>query len=478
MRSRAVSIGHFGWIALSLVVLTARAKGAAAAAASEGGGLTLEPTTIAVRGGAEIAAEKGMLKVPLRHADAGGASIEIAFIRVKSVAARPGPPTFVLAGGPGDSGVRIVRQMFGGGNRIRSVLTGDVIGIDQRGAGASRPSLVVKDRYGFPPEAPGDASVYRATMVKTCREVAARMRKEGVDLAAFNTNENADDVDLLRRRLGYETTNLWGTSYGSQLALTVLRRHEGGIARAMLASPVGPDNLWKRPGQVQACLERLGQSDPKLLRRMRDVFASLEKQPVSVPTPHPATGRAVSVGISAFDLRLWTWASLGQVETTKNLPRAFKTMSEGDFTGPAMWLLRFRLGAGVGSAMNHAMDAASGCSAARRTQISKEAGEYLLGDIANEFDGVMKDAAWDVPRLGEEFHQPVRSSRPVLIVCGELDAKTPVECAKEILSTLPNGRAVFLRNEGHDFRPREDVAKVIAAFFRGEELPREQWVGE
>jgi len=246
----------------------------------------------------------------------------------------------------------------------------------------------------------------------------------------------------------------------------------------MISSPVGPDHLWKRPSHIQNCLERISKDDPELLKQMGEVFERLSNQPVRVDVPHPLTGESVSIGINAFDIQVFAWFALGRLETTQQLRGAFKAMSAGDFTEPARWLVRFRLTAGVSSAMNHVMDAASGCSDERQLQIAQEADRCLLGGIANFFDGALKSAAWDVPQLGDDFRRPVRSNRPVLILCGEFDAKTPVENAREILGGLPNGRLAMIKNEGHGFRPRPDVVRVVASFFRSEELPREQWIGE
>jgi hypothetical protein len=37
-------------------------------------------------------------------------------------------------------------------------------------------------------------------------------RKQGIDLAASNTNENADDVEVLRKALVTRKITLWGSS--------------------------------------------------------------------------------------------------------------------------------------------------------------------------------------------------------------------------------------------------------------------------
>ena len=47
-------------------------------------------------------------------------------------------------------------------------------------------------------------------------------RSKGVDLAAYNTNESADDLEDLRKALGASKISLWATSYGTHLALATL----------------------------------------------------------------------------------------------------------------------------------------------------------------------------------------------------------------------------------------------------------------
>ncbi len=449
-----------------------------ARAMAQDSALTLQTSTLQSADGKTFEMETGRLHLPVHHADPNGPTLEIAFLRVRGRGSQTTPPTFVLAGGPGDSGIRVVRQMFMAGDRIRSVLPGDVVGIDQRGSGAAKPNLDVPDRYGFSITKPGDPRQYLPMMQKTCQAVARRLQDHGIDLTAFNTQENADDIDTLREQLGYARINLWGTSYGSQLALKILKRHSAHIDRVMLASPVGPDHLWKRPTHIHGCLERIADQHPGLLTNMASVISNLEDGPRFVHVRHPITGKPYSIGISAFDIRLWTWHSLARLETLQQLPTAFDRMANGEFSEQAHWLARFRSTAGVQSAMNHLMDAASGCSRQRHLQIDREAHDDLLGDVANFLDGRLKSIAWDVPDLGDDFRKPVRSTRPVLVLCGEFDAKTPLENAFEILSSLPNGRLVIIRDEGHGFRPREDVLNVVASFFHGQDLPKVQYLGD
>ena len=61
----------------------------------------------------------------------------------------------------------------------------------------------------------------------------------GIDIAKYNTIENAKDVRTITRALGYETYNLYGISYGTKLALETMRVAPEGI-RSVVIDGVAP----------------------------------------------------------------------------------------------------------------------------------------------------------------------------------------------------------------------------------------------
>ena len=56
----------------------------------------------------------------------------------------------------------------------------------------------------------------------------------GADLSAYNSSESAADFADLRKVLGYAAWNVYGTSYGSYLAQTLMRDHPEGIRSVVL----------------------------------------------------------------------------------------------------------------------------------------------------------------------------------------------------------------------------------------------------
>lgn len=405
--------------------------------------------------GTAFVVTSGMVRVPEERAGAAAAvgTIDLAVVRVRRAVTPSRTAHVVLAGGPGDSGINLVLGMARqGGAALADLIAGDYIGIDQRGTGQSSPNLASNVLYDLPLDAAGSPDSWRTSMERAASAVAASFSARGIRLRAYNTRESADDVDDVRRALGYERITLWGRSYGSHLALATLRRHPDAIERVVLIGPEGPDHTWKLPSQVDVVLQRLSEKAqlPHLQDQMRQVIEQLVRSPAVVETTHPVTRQPITITIGAFDLQWVTAQALGDPRAIVTLPAAYREMAAGNFQRIAPLVLLRRARLGVESAMKHLMDLSSGATAARLARIERESSTAVLGNAIN-FPGMYLGEAWGSPDLGDDFRQPVTSTVPVLILVGDLDPRTPVENGREIVRTLPNGRLVVVENASHQF---------------------------
>ena len=144
----------------------------------------------------------------------------------RSAEKRPDPVVY-LAGGPGD----IAPLEVNGFIAADFIRDRDIYVVSQRGTMFSEPALTCAATDDFARELLGlrfySEATKRAHLAATeaChRELAAT----GADLSAYNSTESAADFADLRKVLGFEAWNVYGTSYGSYLAQTLMRDHPRG----------------------------------------------------------------------------------------------------------------------------------------------------------------------------------------------------------------------------------------------------------
>ena len=73
---------------------------------------------------------------------------------------------------------------------------------------------------------------------KVCSEI---LQKHGFDLNQYNTSNDAKDVVSLTDALGYKNVNLYGISYGTYLAMRVMRDFPQRLRSVVLDSTISPN---------------------------------------------------------------------------------------------------------------------------------------------------------------------------------------------------------------------------------------------
>ncbi|MDX6692597.1 MAG: hypothetical protein QOF02_200 [Blastocatellia bacterium] len=449
----------------------------AALCQQKAGDLTIKPYVFENSQKEKVDAEFGVLLVPENRRNPRSNLIELAFVRFKSTAKNPGAPIVYLAGGPGGSGIgTAMGSRFPLFMAMREI--GDVIAFEQRGTGMSKPNLTCPVNLNLPLDvAPTREDLIRVTRERS-RECAEYWRDwQRVDLAGYNTNESADDLEDLRKALGVRQISLWAISYGTHLGLTTIRRHPQSIERAILAGIEGPDHTLKLPSNIQkhlVDLDRVVKADPNLnkeipdfLGLMKTVLDRLEKEPVTVEVTDPQTKLNVKVIVNNFLMQYLTASNIGTT-VTSSFPAIYYAAAKGDYTLAAITWLQQTSG-GIGSAMSFMMDCFSGATAARRSRIQLEAKETLLEDAANMvFPDVCE--AWGNPDLGDAFRAPVKSSVPTLFISGTLDARTPISNAEEYRAGFSNSFHLIIEGAVHSdplFLSSPKIKDVMLEFMKG-----------
>jgi pimeloyl-ACP methyl ester carboxylesterase len=187
-------------------------------------------------------------KVPLDYSKPRGRSITLALIRLPATdrAHRIGS-LFVNPGGPGDSGVAMVRQareIYSAQVRARF----DIVGFDPRFIGGSRPLAtcgtdqqfidLIGTRPVFPITRAEEAHAHR-----TNSQFTTLCAKNSPFLAYASTANVARDLDLLRAAVGDKKLSYVGYSYGSILGQTYAALFPGKV-RALTIDGVIDAKEW------------------------------------------------------------------------------------------------------------------------------------------------------------------------------------------------------------------------------------------
>ena len=193
----------------------------------------IEPCQCAFKADSNLKTRCAYLIVPENRNKPDGKTIKLPFIYVESKNPnKRKDPVLYTAGGPGASSLRGVMFVH---NRA-FINDRDYIAFEQRGTYSAKPWLncievpeAIKESYrkGLNKE----RMVLQA--VKECRR---RLVGEGIDLDAYNTIENAADIEDLRRVLHIDSINLVGISYSGGLMMTVMRNFPQHIRSVVLDS--------------------------------------------------------------------------------------------------------------------------------------------------------------------------------------------------------------------------------------------------
>jgi pimeloyl-ACP methyl ester carboxylesterase len=377
----------------------------------------------------------GRLVVPEDRRLGTDKTLSLSVLIVRGVEQPAADPIVHLIGGPGGSYEAYAGVLGGEFGLGTSRRTGrDLILFDQRGTGRSNPRLACRST-----EAPA--------------RCFSRLSAEGIDLAAYDTEQSAADVEDLRLALGYERINLYGQSYGTVLAQTVMRLYPASIRAAVLESVSSiPHDAY------------LTNSAKALSLALDRIFAECAADPdcrAAFPDPGADLATALAKATDGARQRSLVEAlvSLTQfARGTSYVPfalRAFATEDAAALDGLAKVQAEndsFAENAQAGFALG--MFLAVSCHD-YRPLLTPARDETVNGGAPAAFRAVLGDPLAEIctslppSRISPAQRAPFESTIPTLLLSGTHDSNTPLEIAEALSRSLPSARRVAVPGWGH-----------------------------
>jgi pimeloyl-ACP methyl ester carboxylesterase len=281
-------------LGVGLLLLAAQIGYDDAAAAASPAAPAFEESPCDVPNAANVAAglRCGTVRVPRNYAHPESGTFALSVVIAKS-AQQPGfrDPVNYINGGPGEPLTVYAAYQA----REPYAAQRDLILVDQRGTGRSEPDLcrdlnrrLLDESIAFL----ADRTVsLRATYV-SCHDEAV---KRGIDLADFGTRTTAKDIDQVRQALGIERWNVYGESYGTTVAMTLMALHPDKLRSVVLDSVYPPDPMpppssiigTARAAFFDACTRdrECAADTPDLADLYRDTLRLLAQSSLTVAVP-------------------------------------------------------------------------------------------------------------------------------------------------------------------------------------------------
>ncbi|HEX3108883.1 MAG TPA: alpha/beta fold hydrolase [Thermoanaerobaculia bacterium] len=359
-----------------------------------------------------------------------GRSIGLNVVVVPAIKKKAGEPAmFHLEGGPGIAGTNAAGFYVGPGSVYRQHR--DVVLIDQRGTGKSNPLRCPELEKRGPL-----VEMYPVDEVKACREALEKT----ADLTQYSTERAADDVEAVRRSLGYEKIDLWGVSYGTRLAQVYMKRYPSRVRRVLLAgfAPLDYRTPLSHAVNAQRVLDLLFykcERDAVCAERyplLRDDWSSVMQS---------VKAGAAPVGPFAEAVR----NLMGTAASQRKLPADIHAAREGRFEQIegrfANDSSQFALGEYFGIVCSEASPRIRDLDVAQMT-LGTFLGEYR---VRQELHACGNWTKYDV---APSFYDPPQSGL-VLVMSGEMDATTPLDWAYEFCAKLPHCHVLLFPDLGH-----------------------------
>ena len=365
-----------------------------------------------------------------------------------------GDPFWYIPGGPGSAATEEAPYIASQFQKLRE--RRDIVFVDQRGTGESRPLNC--DFFN-----PADPQSYFGNYfplddVRKCRT----QLEQNANLKLYTTPIAMDDFDDVRAGLGIDQVNLIGGSYGTRAVQVYLRAHEKHV-RTVVLHGVSPTNQamprdfpqhTERAlnGVIDECLtdDLCKGAFPDLRTEVKKVLDTLIKDPVEVEVKGPKGNSKVKLSrdLAGEAVRYMLY----QAGAASRIPLLIHEAANGNF-GPladAALFYRINLVATGSNGMYLSVTCAEDLPMIKPDETEKNGANTFLGD----YRLIQQRAAcehWVRGNIPSNYSEPTRSKVPALIMTGEWDPVTPPIYGDTAAKYLPNSLHVVVPHGGHGF---------------------------
>ncbi len=381
----------------------------------------------------------------------GSRKLEIHFAVIPAAKGHARPdPIVPLLGGPGESAIDAAEWSV---HRLEPMLNDrDLLLVDQRGTGQSGALRC----HFFSPDDPAESlqNVFPPARVESCAKDLAKH----ADLTQYSYQRFADDLEKVRRTLGYGKLNLFAGSYGTRAAQVFVRAYPSSVRTIYLGSVVPIDIAIPLPDAkaAQSTMQRTFaacESDASCrsaFPHIRDEFSLIMERLASGRVFVQVPGHAGTVALSQGRVAEWFRSLLYRPSSAARLPWLIDQANKGDW-GPI-----------VNGILEDARDGDNDLSLGLLLSITcsddvpfvreEEVGAATRNTFLGDWRLRQQQAAckvWPHSVAPASDRQPIHTQIPTMFVSGDSDGGTPLWFTEQAAPGFQNRIEVIMNNRGH-----------------------------
>jgi pimeloyl-ACP methyl ester carboxylesterase len=417
-----------------------------------------------------IEARCANFEVPENPAEPAGKRIPLRVAVVAALNRRAAAdPLFVLSGGPGQAATDFYAATAPAFARVQR--DRDIVLVDQRGTGASNPLTC---EY---PEEEELAELTSEQIRKYTKVCLGTVQRKG-NVAFYTTSVAVRDLDAVRAALGYESINLYGVSYGTRVAQHYLRRYPQRTRALVLDGVVPPQQILAIDSSLQAeralaeifgrCLadDSCHRAFPDPAGEFRRLREELARKAAQVTVADPVAGTVTTAPFRLVHLQTAVRLLSYSPDRAALLPLL---IYEGARNNLAPLAAQAQMvSKSIEQTISYGMHHSVVCTEDAPFFMSSAVDRHRLQQTylgTTQLDGLIAICeVWPRGLVDPDFHAPLVSDVPVLLLSGSADPVTPPPYGELARQKLRNGVHLVIEGQGHGQIVVGCMPRVIADF--------------
>lgn len=424
---------------------------------------------------------RGSVPVVENRTTGKGRTINISFIVIPAVKKDSDlPPLFFIEGGPGGAASSSVDYFADSANPYHQ--DRDIVLVDSRGTGYSNALHCLSTQQKENLQQQFD-EMYPEAAVKQCHDSLSKI----ADLTKYTTVNIVEDLEEVRKSLGYDKISLIGLSYGTRVSLVYMKMFPESIDRVVLISPV--TTYAKMPKYhasfAQRSLDMVFEDcakDEACNKAFPKLKAEFEQLKNKFPLSYELTdvnGKKTTITIPWYAFHTKMRGMLYSPNGIRRVPNLIHQTWLGNID---LFVNLFPRGKETDLFLADGLYLCVTCAEDVPFIEEQLIDSLTRGTFMGTYRIDQQKRAckyWSRGEIPGDYLEPVRSSIPTIIISGSFDPVTPTSMAKEIAATLTNSTLFIIPQMSHspDGLTNEScVDKILIDFLSGIQKPNSECI--